>query len=285
MRIDEILIDAHLNPRSEGLDLVTVAEYTEQMSNGNKFPAIDVFSDGICYWVVDGFHRIEAAKQASIDEIEVNLYEGNWRDAKLHSFCVNAEHGKRRTNADKRKAVTEILQDEEWSKWSDREIAKRCQVSQPFVSNLRHELLTDNIISEKPAERTYQTKHGTTSTMHTDNIGKKAQRPEPKQPPQQTEFPHAQHERQNKIIVTRWERFGMILRIMERVPEDIISFVYRDLAVQYHPDKQHGVDAEIAKSRAEAFAFISDVRDMWEVNDADFRTLARVKGIIETESA
>jgi len=285
MRIDEILIDASLNPRSEGLDLVTVAEYAERMSAGDKFPAIEVFSDKICYWVVDGFHRIAAAKQASIEEIEVNLYEGNWRDAKLHSFHVNAEHGKRRTNADKHRVVTEILQDEEWNKWSDREIARRCKVSHEFVRKLREENHTINIDSME-SERTFiHHKTGQPTTMHTDNIGKKAERPEPKPKQQQTEFEHAQHERENKIIVTRWERFAMILRIMERVPEDIIRFVYRDLAVQYHPDKQYGIDAEVAKLRAEAFAFISDVREMWEVNDADFRTLARVKGIIETEPA
>ncbi|HEV3448349.1 MAG TPA: hypothetical protein VG099_27180 [Gemmataceae bacterium] len=46
-------------------------------------------------------------------------------------------HGLPRTNADKRKAVLLLLADVEWSQWSDGQIARRCQVSQVFVSKLR----------------------------------------------------------------------------------------------------------------------------------------------------
>jgi hypothetical protein len=95
--------------------------------------------------------------------------------------AANATHGLRRTNEDKRRAVTTLLNDiaptcekghvcpQEnrcWATWSDREIARQSNVSQPFVSALRPRL-TDNVISE----RTYNTKHGTTSTMNTANIG------------------------------------------------------------------------------------------------------------------
>lgn len=64
-----------------------------------------------------------------------------------------------------------MLSDEEWSRWSDREIARRCKVHHNFVGKLREETLTGDISSEKPTERTYHTKHGTTSTMQTENIG------------------------------------------------------------------------------------------------------------------
>jgi len=67
-----------------------------------------------------------------------------------------------RTNADKRKAVTTMLNDAEWAKWSDGAIAKACQVTQPFVSSVRKSLIT--VMSEEPAERTYTTKQGTTAT-------------------------------------------------------------------------------------------------------------------------
>lgn len=42
-----------------------------------------------------------------------------------------------RSAADKRRAVMTLLGDPESRQWSDREIARRCQVSQPFVSKLR----------------------------------------------------------------------------------------------------------------------------------------------------
>jgi hypothetical protein len=41
---------------------------------------------------------------------------------------------------DKRKAVTLLQADTEWSQWSDSEIARHCQVSQSFVTGLRRRL-------------------------------------------------------------------------------------------------------------------------------------------------
>lgn len=59
-----------------------------------------------------------------------------------------------------------LLEDEEWSAWSDREIARRCAVSNNFVSSLRPSLSTVD------SEKTYTTKHGTTATMNTERIGR-----------------------------------------------------------------------------------------------------------------
>src|SRR4051794_27961438 len=43
----------------------------------------------------------------------------------------------RRTNEDKRRAVLTLLNDPDWARWSDREIARQCAVTHPFVSSLR----------------------------------------------------------------------------------------------------------------------------------------------------
>jgi hypothetical protein len=43
----------------------------------------------------------------------------------------------RRTNEDKRRAVATLLNDPEWSQWSDREISRRCGVSDRMVNSLR----------------------------------------------------------------------------------------------------------------------------------------------------
>ena len=42
-----------------------------------------------------------------------------------------------RTNADKRRAVSMLLEDEEWAAWSDREIARRCSVVHQLVGKIR----------------------------------------------------------------------------------------------------------------------------------------------------
>ena len=87
----------------------------------------------------------------------------------LKSCATNAEHGKPRTNEDKRQKVLMLLEDEEWKNWSDREIARQCKVGHPLVGELRN--LTGISSSEK-TERTYVTKHGTLAIMNTTNIGK-----------------------------------------------------------------------------------------------------------------
>lgn len=169
----KIRIDGGTQPR-ESIDDATVADYAEQLKAGVTFPAAVVFHDGTNYWLADGFHRRAAHAAAGIDEMPVDLRQGKQRDAVLYSVGANADHGIRRTNADKRRAVMRLLDDAEWSKWSDREIARRCGVSHQFVTNLRPSLST--VDSEKP-DRTYTTRHGTTATMNTSNIGRKHSSP------------------------------------------------------------------------------------------------------------
>lgn len=150
----------------EQIDFNLVADYADKMKEGKEFPAIDVWYDGESYWVSDGFHRIHAAKQAGLTDIKSTVHQGSLRDAILHSVGVNDTHGLRRTNADKHRAVNRLLDDSEWGAWSNSEIARRCVVSEFFVRSLRSKRSDGNQI------RTYTTKHGTTATMHTGNIGK-----------------------------------------------------------------------------------------------------------------
>lgn len=93
----------------------------------------------------------------------VGVTDGSWRDPLLQADSSNAIYGLPRAYTDKRKAVGALLADPDSAQWSDREIARRCAVSHNFVSQQRRSLSSDD--SEKPAERTYKTKHGTKSTM------------------------------------------------------------------------------------------------------------------------
>jgi N6-adenosine-specific RNA methylase IME4 len=167
IRLDDLTLDPATQPRA-GLDLAVVADYAEAMAAGATFPALTVYSDGASYWLADGWHRVAGARQAGLAELPAEVREGSRRDAILHSCGANAEHGARRTNEDKRRAVLTLLGDEEWSRWSDREIARRCRVGHAFVSNLRASLST---VDSDNGDRTYRTKHGTVATMDTSNIG------------------------------------------------------------------------------------------------------------------
>jgi hypothetical protein len=96
-----------------------------------------VFGDGGEYWLADGYHRWHAADIAGLQVIAADVRPGGRREAILHSVGANAEHGWRRSNDDKRKAVQTLLNDAEWSGWSDREIARRCGVSDRMANGLR----------------------------------------------------------------------------------------------------------------------------------------------------
>jgi hypothetical protein len=107
--------------------------------SGLRFPPIVLFTDGKDYRVGDGFHRVLAARQAGLTEIEAEVHPGTQRDALMYSISANSAHGLPRTNADKRKAVLLLLADAEWSQWSDREIGRRCGVSHSYVDRMRRD--------------------------------------------------------------------------------------------------------------------------------------------------
>jgi hypothetical protein len=165
--IDSIRIDGGTQNR-ELINETAVAQYTEDLLNGCIFPAIEIFDDGVHNWLVDGFHRLFAHKRASFKEIEVIVHKGSLRDAQLYALGVNDKHGLQRTNADKRKSVMIALNDLEWQDYSDIKIAAICKVSATFVAKCKKEIKID-----RPAEKTYTTRHGTTATMDTSKIGKK----------------------------------------------------------------------------------------------------------------
>lgn len=143
-----------------------VADYADAMKAGDIFPPVVVFYDGAEYWLADGFHRYQAYVRAKIASVPADVRQGTQRDAILFSVGANASHGLRRTNDDKRRAVLTLLNDKEWAKWSDREIARHCAVDHKTVAGLR-----PKVTGEIPSERSYTTKHGTQAVMETAKIG------------------------------------------------------------------------------------------------------------------
>ena len=73
--------------------------------------------------------------------------------------------------AAKYKKVMALLNDEEWAQWSDREIARRCAVSNRFVSNLREEISVNRSQIETQTARKVE-RNGIIYTQNTTNIGK-----------------------------------------------------------------------------------------------------------------
>ena len=148
--IEEIKTDCSTQMRCE-INQSIVKEYRD-LIDGDDWPFDDpiiVFSDGKSYWLADGFHRLEACKDAGSLMAECEVKKGNLEAAQDYALQANGKHGLRRTNEDKKKAVEFALNCERWSKLSDRMIADHIGVSNVFVSKMRNQLLTVNSCSER----------------------------------------------------------------------------------------------------------------------------------------
>lgn len=175
LEISKIRTDGSTQARAS-LDQDAIADYAEAYRAGAAMPPVMLFYDGAHYWLADGFHRLAAAKLAGLLQIQEEITPGSLDDAILYGLGANAQHGLRRTNADKRHAVEKMLKHPVWATWSNSEMARRCCVSPTFVAEVRASLST---VDSEPPERVYTTKHGTTANMKTANIGKKPGAPHP----------------------------------------------------------------------------------------------------------
>lgn len=159
LEIKNIRLDKAMQPRAY-MNEDIIAEYSESIKEGAEFPPVTVYFDSVYYWLADGYHRYFAHKSAAQTQIECEVINGTRRDAILHSVGVNDKHGLRRTNEDKRKAVMTLLDDMEWSEWSDHKIAEVCRVSHVTVGRIKKSLQIP-----KADEVKYINKHGQEATM------------------------------------------------------------------------------------------------------------------------
>lgn len=134
--IEKIQLHEKLQNRNE-IDQEAVDSYAEAMENGDEFPPLLIYFDGINYLLVDGFHRYHAYKKIGDTDIDCEVENGTFRDAQIKAAGVNHAHGIRRNNETKWKAVKFMVDDFELSQWSNSEIAKHCHVSATFVSTVR----------------------------------------------------------------------------------------------------------------------------------------------------
>lgn len=138
--IAQIVRDQSLNCRAAGVDETVAAEYAEALTNGAKLPPVVVYKEGTVYRLADGWHRVRAHELAGKTDIACDVRKGDQREARLFACGANAQHGQRRTNADKRRAVSMLLNDPALAVLSSREIAKHAAVDDKFVGMVRKAL-------------------------------------------------------------------------------------------------------------------------------------------------
>lgn len=118
------------SPRSEGLDEEHMARLVEI---DTPIPAILV--DRRTMRVIDGMHRLMAAKLRGHELIEVELFDGTPEEAFLRAVEVNVSHGLPLSLADRRAAAGRIIASH--PQMSDRAIARAAGLGAKAVAAIR----------------------------------------------------------------------------------------------------------------------------------------------------
>lgn len=189
-----------------GYDEKLVQQYAEAMKDGAIFPPVVVIADGAKFVLADGFHRVGAARAIKAKTIVAEVRnpaegESAQRSAILYAVGANETHGRNRTTEDKRRAVETLLKDPEWSRWTDREIARQCRVSHPFVSTQRTKLINRGVLDDSK-KRTAK-RNGATYDIDTKNIGETEKPKEPASEPPKKQAAKAVSKQQKK---TEWAK-------------------------------------------------------------------------------
>jgi hypothetical protein len=100
---------------------------------GEEFPPIYVHAESMS--VLDGFHRVCAAKRRNESQITARLIHGPRADAFVLAVRANSSFGKPLTLAERERSARRILLSH--PQWSDRLIAEACGLSGKTVANLR----------------------------------------------------------------------------------------------------------------------------------------------------
>ena len=149
MRLSALVVNPALQARSGGVHRDTVADYTESVKGGERFPPLLAFRitdrsyDGPV--LVAGFHRHAAYTKAGVAECEVDVRDGTYAEAFLAGYLSNVEQkGLKYTNADKRHAVAVALR--LFRRDSARVVAVRLGVSHDLVSRIRRTLVATGVL-------------------------------------------------------------------------------------------------------------------------------------------
>lgn len=141
VRVDAIVFDAGTQVRA-AINEQVVTEYAERMTEGVEFPPVVLFSDGVRYYLADGFHRTLAAKRNEFHDIEADVTVGTRADALWYACEALAEAGRqglRPTHADTRRAIEMAIN--AFEAYSDPVIAKQIGCSDSTVWRVRQQVL------------------------------------------------------------------------------------------------------------------------------------------------
>lgn len=137
LKIELIRRDSSTQARA-GCDEETIEQYREVYTDLPP-PKVCVDDEGI-YWLWDGFATVEAYVREGRKQIECQVWPGTHENARWRAAGANVDHdfaGRRRTNADKQRAVEVALSCPSAVERTTQEIADHCRVSYKTVQRAR----------------------------------------------------------------------------------------------------------------------------------------------------
>lgn len=108
IKLSDIVIDKDFMMR-DGLDKETIALYKENLENIVASDPIVLFTTPKGLMLVDGFHRLTAAKQLNWESILAKVHAGSVQDAYAYACTANLKHGKPLTPKEKKRAICEYI--------------------------------------------------------------------------------------------------------------------------------------------------------------------------------
>lgn len=149
--ITSVTFEGGCQPREKTQEKI-VDEYASLIASNVTLPPIRVVydPDHDAYYCWDGYHRWAAHRKLALKTISAKVQTGTLRDAILLSCQANATHGLRRDESDVVRAVTRLLRDPEWRRWTSDRIAKECGgISPKLVQRIRSREGLDSLPDEK----------------------------------------------------------------------------------------------------------------------------------------
>lgn len=146
IRVDDAQCRIKLDPKA----VDSYAMEMEAQGGYGTFPPIEAFQvAGHNKFVLSrGDHRLAAAKARNLDRVPALIHKGTVEDSFVYGIIDNLRGQVPLSREDKRRAVVRMLSMPTLKK-SNREIAKLCGVSHPFVSIVKTEL--DEANNPKPS--------------------------------------------------------------------------------------------------------------------------------------
>ncbi len=153
LKLAEIKQHSDFQPR-ESINQEIVETY---INTFNQLPPIIVFKidEKTGWYLVDGWHRVDAARKKGMAEIEVIKNVGTWDEAREFSFDANRKHGLALSLKDRKKGAETklVLHTERSNSW----IAEECGLSDKTIESIREKLESN---SEIPSLARLTTKEG-----------------------------------------------------------------------------------------------------------------------------